>query len=86
MQSSFAGKRKDAPSSMLNEMERIASRMRTIIVSMPPEDLLGYIYYQSVRLAGVKNEGSAEDEDSDGSIGEIDDFQFLLEYVHSVLA
>lgn len=86
MQSSFAGKRKDAPSSMLNEMERIASRMRTIIVSMPPEDLLGYIYYQSVRLAGVKNEGSAEDEDSDGSIGEIDDFQFLLEYVHAVLA
>ena len=72
-------KREKAVSTLLKEMEATAAEMRAIIVCMPPEDLLGYVYAQRLKevIAGRDAEGSGET---------IDEVQFLLEYIHAVLA
>ncbi|WP_421291054.1 YecA family protein [Aeromonas taiwanensis] len=65
------------------EMERTAAKIRSLVVKIPPKDLLGYIYSQ--RIMGVMAGGlsSPDKIDTHDSINEI---QFLLEYVHAVLA
>lgn len=63
---------------LLKEMERIAAEMRVLIVGMPPEDLLGYIYTQR-SMSSIENKNN-------GSYDTINETQFLLEYVHAVLA
>ena len=79
--------RKKAEESLLKDMQAIAGRMRELIVSMPPLDLLGHIYVQpilkssadqSVASAGPTEADDLKDLDSQS--------QFLLEYVHAVLA
>ncbi len=79
-------RRKEAAAALLKDMETIAARMRALIVAMPPNDLLGYIYNQ--RLLEVMADESAPDKQhkSDGLKDSISDSQFLLEYVHAVLA
>jgi hypothetical protein len=59
-------------------MERIAAEMRVLIVGMPLEDLLGYIYTQR-SMSSIENKNN-------GSYDTINETQFLLEYVHAVLA
>jgi len=76
-------KRKEAIASLLGEMKRTAGNMRTLIVGLPPEDLLGYIYAQSMMYLMAGGDAAASGDGSSRTIGEI---QFLLEYVHAVLA
>jgi hypothetical protein len=60
--------------------------MRALIVRMPPHDLLGYIYAQHMMKALADQRGPAEDFKSDDTGDLINENQFLLEYVHAVLA
>ena len=67
-------------------MEITAADMRTSIVGMPPEDLLGYIYAQHfMKMMAGGGESSAE-HNTNGPDDMINEVQFLLEYVHAVLA
>lgn len=78
--------RKNAAESLLRDMEKSAARMRSLIVSMPAKDLLGYIYAQ--RMLNVISRMDKKDEKNQDSVHDdlIDETQFLLEYVHAVLA
>jgi len=67
---------------LLKEMEAIACEMRTLIASMPPEDLIGYIYAQFMMHAA----SDSQDKDTVDTKDLVNDNQFLLEYVHAVLA
>ncbi|MCP1400985.1 YecA family protein [Achromobacter insolitus] len=79
-------KRKDAAASLLNDMEATSARMRELIVAMPPHDLLGYIYAQRMMKA-IADQSSAEEQcQTDVPDDLINENQFLLEYVHAVLA
>jgi hypothetical protein len=68
------------------KMGTIAAQMRELISAMPPEDLLGYI--SSVRTMNALNFGDAEPGDIEHTSPSdpTTEFQFLLEYVHAVLA
>jgi len=79
-------KRKEVATTALKEMTQIASEMRAIIFGMPPQDLLGYIYAQRLMAAGDMDGKSVEGDHSEGQKNEINQSQFLLEYVHAVLA
>jgi hypothetical protein len=79
-------KHKEAAASLLKDMELTAARMRTLIVSMPPHDLLGYIYVQRLMKAMSEHDIRAEERESAHPDDLIDENQFLLEYVHAVLA
>lgn len=77
---------KKASTSLLHDMESIAARMRELIVTMPPHDLLGYIYAQRMMKA-MADQSAAEDQcQTDAPDDLINENQFLLEYVHAVLA
>ncbi|WP_241722911.1 YecA family protein [Raoultella sp. HC6] len=67
---------------LLKKMEILACEMRAIIVSMPPEDLIGYIYAQFMKDAA----SDSQDKNTSGTKDFLIDNQFLLEYVHAVLA
>lgn len=86
MTTTIEQKRKEAAAKLLKDMEITAAVMRTLIVGMPAEDLLGYIYAQPL----MKNMAGSEDlsigDDSSRSDKTINEVQFLLEYVHAVLA
>lgn len=79
-------RRKEAAASLLKDMEATADRMRELIVSMPPHDLLGYIYAQHLMKVMADQGGTQEQQEADGSDDLINEKQFLLEYVHAVLA
>ncbi|MEO9090827.1 MAG: hypothetical protein ABI247_10915, partial [Rhodanobacter sp.] len=79
-------KRKEAATSLLKDMETIAARMRALIVAMPAHDLLGYIYAQYVMKAMADQDATEEQSKADGPDDLINENQFLLEYVHAVLA
>ncbi|PAP96633.1 SEC-C metal-binding domain-containing protein [Mesorhizobium wenxiniae] len=79
-------KRKEAASSLLRDMETTAARMRALIVAMPPHDLLGYIYAQRVMKAMSEQDITAKEREAAGRDDVITENQFLLEYVHAVLA
>ncbi|MFL9982244.1 YecA family protein [Paraburkholderia sediminicola] len=79
-------KRKEVAASLLKDMEATAARMRELIVAMPPHDLLGYIYAQYVMKAMADQSVTQEQHDADGPDDLINENQFLLEYVHAVLA
>lgn len=67
----------------MEEMQQLASKLFGIISAMPPKDLLGYIYSQralSAMFAMQDAEGAA------AWSQRIDSDQFLLEYVHGILA
>ncbi|MNZ25890.1 hypothetical protein D3C78_430660 [compost metagenome] len=79
-------KRKESAASLLKDMEATAARMRELIVAMPPHDLLGYIYAQYMMKAMADQSlTQAQDEEHDPD-NLINENQFLLEYVHAVLA
>ena len=60
--------------------------MRALIVAMPAHDLLGYIYAQHMMKA-MAEQSAAEEQHEAGSQNDlINENQFLLEYVHAVLA
>ena len=79
-------KRKEATASLLKAMEATAARMRDLIVAMPPHDLLGYIYAQRMMKAMAGQRAAQEKHEADGPDDLINEIQFLLEYVHAVLA
>lgn len=79
-------KRKEAAASLLKDMEATAARIRELIVAMPPHDLLGYIYAQHMMKAMVDQSAEEEQREADGPNDLINENQFLLEYVHAVLA
>ena len=79
-------KRKKAAASLLKDMEATAARMRELIVAMPPHDLLGYIYSQYVMKAMADQGLSQAQDEADGPDNLINENQFMLEYVHAVLA
>ena len=68
---------------LLNEMKQVAAKMRVLINGMPPEELLGYIYAQ---LMMTSNNSTSSQLDSDIPNDTNNEMQFLLEYVHAVLA
>lgn len=68
------------------EMETLAGQLRDIISVQPPKDLLGYIYGQR-SLRALRSAKAGEDEANAGINSDaINSEQFLLEYVHAVLA
>ncbi|WP_227107772.1 YecA family protein [Chromobacterium rhizoryzae] len=75
-----------AVDSLLKEMEAIAAQMRELIISMPVYDLLGYLYAQRMIKAMAEQSISEELQKVDRLEDPIDEMQFLLEYVHAVLA
>ncbi len=78
---------KEVEASILKDMQATAARMRELIVIMPPHDLLGYIYAQYMMKAMVGQRVAVEGQrEADGQEDLIKDNQFLLEYVHAVLA
>lgn len=79
-------KRKEIAASLLKDMEATAARMRELIVAMPPHDLLGYIYAQHMMKAMADQSAAEEQREADGPDDLINENQFLLEYVHAVLA
>jgi hypothetical protein len=79
-------KRKEAIASLLKAMETTAARMRDLIVAMPPHDLLGYIYAQRMMKAMSGQNANLEQHKPDSPDDLINEIQFLLEYVHAVLA
>jgi len=79
--------RKEAEATLLLEMQVTAARMRELIVGMPPHDLLGYIYAQHMLKAiADKRVSAGKQPEADGPDDLINQNQFLLEYVHAVLA
>ncbi|MFL1484790.1 YecA family protein [Marinobacter sp. LN3S78] len=78
--------RKETATSALKEMEEIAAEIRAIIRGMPAEELLGYIYAQRLMAVGDKDDQGIEGNHPDSLKKEINESQFLLEYVHAVLA
>lgn len=76
----------EACASLLKSMEATAADMRRLIVAMPPHDLLGYIYAQHMMKA-MADQSSSLDKHKESTPGDlVNDNQFLLEYVHAVLA
>ncbi len=81
-----AQEREKAAASLVRKMETTASRMRGLIVAQPPLDLLGYIYARYL-LDAMSDQVSAVAETAEPDPRDlIGDNQFLLEYVHAVLA
>ena len=75
--------RETVVSNLRKEMEITAAEIRALVVNMPPKDLIGYIYSQ--RLMGIMAGTSSSPDESDNH-DSINEIQFLLEYVHAVLA
>jgi hypothetical protein len=68
---------------LLKDMKETAEEIRVLINGMPPEDLLGYIYAQRLMTSNNTTSPELESEIPRDGINEV---QFLLEYVHAVLA
>ena len=66
------------------EMEGLASKLRDLILSTPPEELLGYLW-GSLLVSGLKDSALAKDANSDAA-GQMDSVLVALEYVHAVLS
>ncbi len=79
-------KRKDAVAILLKDMETTAANMRALIVGMPPEDLLGYIFAQRIMKMMAGSGETSTESDKDKPDDMINEIQFLLEYVHAVLS
>jgi hypothetical protein len=78
--------RKHVAAALLKDMEASAARMREVIVTMPAHDLLGYIYAQRMMKAMADQGGVRKPGQAVGRDDLINENQFLLEYVHAVLA
>lgn len=78
--------RQKAATTDLADMENLAARMRAIIATLPPHDLLGYIQTQRVLKSMFASDKEGQQEMDEEPDDVISDTQFLLEYVHAVLA
>jgi hypothetical protein len=78
--------RLEVVASTMKEMEALGRRMRKLIVGQPPLDLLGYIYAQNMLRADLTPEYAEQPTQDEDQSDLIDERQFLLEYVHAVLA
>ncbi|MGB3379939.1 MAG: hypothetical protein WBA55_14340, partial [Allopontixanthobacter sediminis] len=78
--------REEIAASLSKDMETTAARMRELIVAMPPHDLLGYIYAQHMMKVMADQSAAEGQHGADGPDDLVDQNQFLLEYVHAVLA
>lgn len=79
-------KLEETAASLLKDMETTAAQMRELIVAMPPHDLLGYIYAQHIMKA-MAGQGTAQEQHEAYAPDDlINENQFLLEYVHAILA
>lgn len=67
---------------ILKEMKELAAKIRSLVNGMPPEELLGYIYAQLL----MSNNTTSPELDAEVPSEERNEVQFLLEYVHAVLA
>lgn len=76
---------KETTASLLKGMEATSARMRELIIAMPPHDLLGYIYAQRM-IKAMATQSATEEQQTDAPDDLINENQFLLEYVHAVLA
>lgn len=65
-------------------MEALAEELRVLIAAQPPKELLGYLYGQHLLGPAFSQAESERGEGADPR--QIDDNQFVLEYVHAVLA
>lgn len=72
--------------SLVRDMEATAVLLRELIVSMPPHDLLGYLYAQYMMKAMADQSIAQGRHEADSASDLINENQFLLEYVHAVLA
>ncbi len=72
--------------SLMKDMEITAKRMRELIIGMPPHDLLGYIYAQHIMKTMSVGDVTKEEHEAQGPDDLINRNQFLLEYIHAVLA
>ena len=79
-------KRKEAVAILLKDIETTSAKIRALIVGMPPEDLLGYIYAQRMMKMMAGSSATSAERDTNGPDDTINEIQFLLEYVHAVLA
>jgi hypothetical protein len=79
-------KRKETAVSLMKDMERTAARMRELVVAMPPHDLLGYIYAQYMMKVMADQSANQAQHETGGQSDLINENQFLLEYVHAILA
>jgi hypothetical protein len=79
-------KRLEVVASTMKKMEALAQRMRDLIAAQPPLDLLGYIYAQHILREYRKPEGTEQPKPAEDPGDLINERQFLLEYVHAVLA
>ncbi len=75
-----------AATDLLESMKTTAARMRDLIVAMPAKDLLGYIYAQYMMKAREDQGASSKNDVADSPDDILGENQFLLEYVHAVLA
>ncbi len=75
-----------AAATILADMEKLAARMRAIIATQPPHDLLGYIQAQRVLRSMFASDEESRQDMEERPDDVINDTQFLLEYVHAVLA
>lgn len=69
----------------LRNLETLAQRLRHLVASQPPKDLLGYLYAALV-LGGSEDEGTVSRRTTALPRVELDEAQFLLEFVHAILA
>lgn len=79
-------KRLEVVTSTMKEMETLGRRMCNLIASQPPLDLLGYIYAQNILRERRESEKAAQPGPAEHESDLINERQFLLEYVHAVLA
>jgi hypothetical protein len=79
-------KRLEVIASTMKEMKALGRRMRKLIVGQPPLDLLGYIYAQNMLRENLTPEYSEQPKQDEDQSDLINERQFLLEYVHAVLA
>jgi hypothetical protein len=79
-------KRLEMVASTMKEMEALGRRMRNLIAAQPPLDLLGYIYAQHILRDYRKPEETERPKPADDPGALTNERQFLLEYVHAVLA
>ncbi|MDA9489563.1 hypothetical protein XI08_10420 [Bradyrhizobium sp. CCBAU 11361] len=63
------------------DMERLSGELKDLVLSLPPRELLGYIW-STTKVAGMLAEGDARAHHR----AELNTVQFVLEYVHAVLA
>lgn len=76
----------NAATDLLKSMKATATQIRDLIVAMPDKDLLGYIYAQYLMKAMGDQGTSSKDDVADSPEDILGENQFLLEYVHAVLA